>query len=241
LIGTLPFLGFGVISILGKLGAFHNPQVIAIYLAFYVGVLIGVLVGWVRGFPLWSYGYLGWSLLITWWLAGARINGSYWGMAFWFLFVIMILVALLWTRSLDPLTKLLSDIANDWSRLSLGMYTFITFVYLIYDENHHPYLLIFMAAATLAMAAGTWFFLRSTGLKGRVSSMVGGLVAGYLIGTICDRTWDAAAYYGFPEGPPDPWFLTVYRTFMILAFFSAILLWPVGISLLQHVRKKFAS
>ena len=225
-VGMLPFLGFGIISMLGKLDRFHDPATITVYLAFYAFVLAGLLTGWIRGFPLWSYGYLGWSLLFIWWLAGIRINGSYWGTGFLILFGIMILIALVWMRSLAPIKKFFSDIFKDWSWLSLAIYTFIAFVFLIYDENHHPYLLAFMSASTLTIASGAWFFLRSASLKGRILSMFGGLISGYLISTICDRTWDAAAYYGFQTGMPDPWYITLYRAFMILAFFSVILLWP---------------
>jgi hypothetical protein len=56
-----------------------------------------------------------------------------------------------------------------------------------------------------------------------------------VIGQICDNTWDAAAYYGLPEGPPDPWLMTVFRTFMIFSVFSVILLWPALISLTQRL------
>ena len=139
---------------------------------------------------------------------------------------------------MDPIRKFFSDISNDWSRLTLAMYTFIAFVFLIYDENHHPYLLVFMTASTLALAAGAWFFLRSASLKTRILSMFGGLTSGMIIDQICNKTWDAAAYYGFPEGPPDPWYLTVFRTFTILSFFAVILLWPAFISLFQYIINK---
>lgn len=236
-IGSLPFVGFGLISMLGKLDRFHEPSTIYIYLVFYGLTLTGLLIGWTRGFPLWSYSYLGWTFIFLWWLAGARINGGYWGIGLWILLVIMILIALIWTHSLAPLKKLFSDIANDWSRLSLAIYTFIAFIFLIYDENHHPYLLIFMATATAVISAGAWFFLRSSHLQGRILSMLGGLTGGYLIGTICDNTWDAAAYYNLPKGPPDPWYQSAYKGITILAFLSLILLWPTAISLYQQINK----
>ena len=92
-IGSLPFLAFGIISMIGKIDAFHNESTILIYFAFFIGVLAVLLIGWVRGFPLWSYSYLGWSLLFIWWLAGIRINGSHWGIGFWILFSLMISIA----------------------------------------------------------------------------------------------------------------------------------------------------
>ena len=237
LIGVLPFLAFGIVSMIGKMDQVYDLRVFYTDLAFYILALSGLLIGWIRGFPLWSYGYLGWSLVIAWWWSFVRINGTYLGCFIWMLFWIVVLIALLWTRSLSHIKKIFRDISNDWTRLSLAMYPFIAFVFLIYDENHHPYLLIFMSASTLAIAAGAWFFLRSTSLKGRVASILGGFVASNVIGQVCDNTWDARAYYGLPEGS-TPWYMTVFRTFMILSFFSVILLWPAAISLYQRIIRR---
>ncbi len=237
LIGVLPFLAFGIVSMIGKMDQVYDLRVIYIYLAFYILALSGLLIGWIRGFPLWSYGYLGWSLVFTWWWSIAIINVTYWGYCIWMLFWIVVLIALLWMRSLSPIKKIFRDISNDWTRLSLAMYPFIAFVFLIYDENHHPYLLIYMSASTLAIAAGAWFFLRSASLKSRVASILGGFVASNVIGQVCDNTWDARAYYGLPEGS-TPWYITVFRTFMILSFFAVILLWPAAISLYQRIIRR---
>ena len=234
LIGTLPFLAFGLVSMIGKLDQFNNTRVIFIYLAFYILALSGLLIGWKRGFPLWSYSYLGWSLLCGWWWAFVRIDGIYWGNLIWLLFGIVVYIALIWTRSLSPIQNFIRDVWNDWTRISLAMYTFVAFVYLIYDENHHPYLLFFMLAATLAIAAGTWFFLRSVSLKGRIVSIWGGFIASNIIGQVCDNTWDAGAYYGLPEGS-SPWYMTLFRMFMILSVFTVILLWPAAIGLYQRL------
>jgi hypothetical protein len=237
LIGVLPFLAFGIVSIIGKMDQVYDLQVIYTYLAFFILALSGLLIGWIRGFPLWSYGYLGWSLVFAWWWLLGSFNGAYWGYLSCMLFWIVVLTALLWTRSLSHIKKIFRDISNDWTRLSLAMYTFIAFVFLIYDENHHPYLLIFMSASTLAIAAGAWFFLRSSSLKGRVVSILGGFIASNVITQVCDNTWDAAAYYGLPEGS-TPWYMTVFRTVMILSFFAVFLFWPVAISLYQHIIRR---
>jgi hypothetical protein len=235
LIGTLPFLCFGFISMIGKIDQFNNTSVLFIYLAFYLLVLSGLLIGWTREFPLWSYGYLGWSLLFALWWLSMRINGIFLGPYTWLIFWVVVLIAIIWTRSFSPIKRFFFDIWHDWTRLTLAMYTFIAFVFLIYDENHHPYLFIFMSASALVISAGAWFFLRSPRLLGRVASILGGLFTGYVLSTICDRTWDAASYYNIPEGPAAPWFMTAFRTIMMLSFFIAVLLWPVIISLYQRM------
>jgi len=234
LTGTLPFLAFGIASIIGKIDPVYAPQYTYVFLAFYNFTLLGFLIGWIRGFPLWSYSYLGWSLVFAWWWTGMSINGTNWGHRIWILFGFAVLIALIWTRSINPIKKLFHDIWNDWTRLSLSMYTFIAFVFLIYDENHHPWLLIFMSAATLAIAAGAWFFLRSANLKGRVVSILGGLAAGLVISRICESTWDWAAYYGLPE-ELTPWYLSVFRTVMFLSIFVVFLFWPAIIALIHRI------
>ncbi len=236
LIGILPFVAYGIISMIDKLDQL-NPIVIYFYLAFYVLTLLGLLIGWIRGFPLWSYSYLGWSLIIAWWWSNTSIYDVDYGTRIWLPLGIMVLIALLWTRSLSPIKKLFRDITNDWTRLSLVMYTFIAFVFLIYDENHHPYLFIFMAASTIAIAAGTWFYLRSTSPMGRVSSIFGGFASGIMISIIGESTWDTQTYYNLPE-MSTPWYLTIFRTLIILIFYSVILFWPVAINFLPRSNNK---
>jgi hypothetical protein len=65
------------------------------------------------------------------------------------------------------------------------MYTFLAFVFMIYNENHHPYLLVFMSLATLAISVGAWYFLRCSSLECRAASLMGGFLASYIIGEIC--------------------------------------------------------
>lgn len=235
LIGTLPFLAFGIVSMIDKTDHVNPFRDLYFYLAFCLLVSVGLLIGWIREFPLWSYSYLGWSVFIIWIGSNGRINGISLAPPIWLIFGIMVLVALLWTRSLNPFKNLFRDIWNDWTRLSLCMYTFIAFVFLIYDENHHPYLLIFMAASTLAIAAGAWFFFRSSDLIGRVVSILGGFISSNVIGLICDKTWDARAYYNLAEASPSPWYMTIFRSVMILSLFAAILLWPAIISLIHRI------
>jgi hypothetical protein len=190
-LGVLPFIVCGVISILyeAKLPGIH----IHIYLWFYVLVLVGFGVGWVKGFPLWSYGYLGWSLVFAYFWAQSdtpmvRIfghvitRGENWGWRIWIPLGLTALIALLWTRSLEPLKRFFAEAWRDWTRLSLGMYALVGFMLVaIYDDNHHPYLLVFMAASTLLSGAGAWAFLRSTTVLGRVLSLAGSMIAGMVL------------------------------------------------------------
>jgi len=75
LLGILPFLAFGISSMIGKMGHFYLLHRHNVEMAVYGLVLVGLLIGWIRGFPLWSYSYLGWSLLLAWSNTSFSING----------------------------------------------------------------------------------------------------------------------------------------------------------------------
>ena len=238
-LGMLPFLAFGLASMLGKVPRpFHDGY---LFLGFYLLALGGLLVGWVRGFPLWTISYLGWSLVFAWWWSDMHTYGFSifglsildWGWITWRPLAATAIIALLWTRSLQPIKAFFTGIWQDWTRLSLALYTFLAFVWLLYDENHHPYLLLFMLASTLSVSAGVWFFLSSDRVSGRVFSLLAGFVSLMIIGGICEATWDYRAYYSLPN-VPDPWYLTIWRGVMIFSFYAVILLWPALLGWLRR-------
>ena len=238
-LGMLPFLAFGLASMLGKVPRpFHDGY---LFLGFYLLALGGLLVGWVRGFPLWTISYLGWSLVFAWWWSDMHTYGFSifglsildWGWITWRPLAVTAIIALLWTRSLQPIKAFFTGIWQDWTRLSLALYTFLAFVWLLYDENHHPYLLLFMLASTLSVSAGVWFFLSSDRVSGRVFSLLAGFVSLMIIGGICEATWDYRAYYSFPN-VPDPWYLTIWRGVIIFSFYAVILLWPALLGWLRR-------
>ena len=233
-IGALPYLAFGAASMIGKVDHIyhfrgHNAEMVVYFL-----VLVGLLVGWIRDFPLWSYSYLGWALLIAWSNTNARIYGVDWGYRIWVPFGIMVLFALIWTRSLEPIKKFFRDIWNDWTRLSLAMFAMGAWIFMVYDENHHPYLLAFMLASTLAAAGGAWIFLRSSSVKGRILAIVGSFIAAAIIGGICNASWDWYAYYGIPK-PDEAWYLTLGMSILGILFWILIFFWPALIGVIRRI------
>ena len=241
LLGALPFLAYGISNMIGVAELFKDPWGRNAEMAVYVLVLAGFLVGWTRGFPLWTYSYLGWSIILAWSNTNISYYGVHWDYQIWIPFGITILLALLWTRSLDPVKNFFRDIWADWSRLSLTMYTFIGLMFLIYDSNHHPYLLVFIWTSALIIAAGAWFFLRSSNLKSRSLSLViacglawaGNRVLAWIISSIWGVTWDYHAYYGLPH-IVKPWYTTVRIGLSILSFYGVFLFWPTIIQVIRE-------
>jgi hypothetical protein len=240
LIGTLPFVLFGIASIIGKI----RVPFLGIYpdLAFYAIVLLGLLLGLIKGFPRWAYSYLGWALVFGWWWSnigtyGLKIFGiqiNYWSWQIWPPLLMTIGIALLWIRSLLPLRQMVRGIWQDWTLLSLAMYTFVGFAMLLYDENHSPYLIGFMIVSTLTISASVWAFMKSTKPSGRFLTLLTGFVACLAIDRICGTTWDFAGYYGLPSTPPAPWYDFMFEMMVFTAVWGGILILPALIGLVRH-------
>jgi len=241
LIGMLPFALFGIASMISKSRLpFHMayPD-----LAFYAIILVGLLVGLAKGFPRWAYSYLGWSLVFAWWWSnmgtyGLKIFGfqiNYWSWQIWLPLLAAFGIALLWTRSLHPFRQLIRGIWQNWTYLSLMIYAFVGFVLLIYDENHHPYLLVFMAASTLVICMTVWVFLQSASSWKRVIVLIAGFVVTLVLSNISYATWDSAAYYGLPPSPPQPWYTALNGVIGWTILYSGIMFWPLLIGLVRRV------
>jgi hypothetical protein len=105
---------------------------------------------------------------------------------------------------------------------------------LIYDENRHPYLFVFMIGSTLAVSAGTWFFQHERQTRSQIIALLSGFMTVAIIGAISEALWDWHACYGFPEPPPAAWYVSALRMILIFAVWTAILFWPALIGLVRR-------
>jgi hypothetical protein len=241
-IAALPFMLFGMASMIGKiklpfLGAYAD-------LAFYAIVLLGLFIGLIRAFPRWAFSYLGWTLVFAWWwtnmhteglkIFGYTMHNEAWGWRIWFPLIFTIGLALLWTRSIRPLRQLVRGIWEDWTLLSLAVYALVGFMMVLYDESHSPYLIAFMIVSTSAISASVWIFMRSMKTHTRVIALLSGFVTGILLDRISESTWDVAAYYGFSPRPSMPWYDPVLDVIVITAFWGVILLLPALLGFVRH-------
>ena len=242
-VGVLPFILFGIASMFNAAFPYYF---VVIYMIFYLLVLIGTMFGLTKGVPHWTYGYLGWSMVMAWWWAGLSINAlrgsdfpivynQRFGLWSWLPLLLAIAIALLWSRSFRPLQKLIRNIWQHWTHLSLMMFTFVAFTQLIYDENHHPFLVVFILGSTLCVSIGAWLFLRSTTTLQRATSLIAGFVFASVVGSISYATWDWATYYGFPLTTPEPWYVAAEKAFLISPIWIAVLFWPVLIGLTRQI------
>ena len=203
---VLPFLMFGILSILSKTwGVLTNQPEITLlklslfvhpYTVFYWIILTGLGVGLLAGFPRWAYAYLGWTQIYIWWWSGMHFFGiSVGNLPLLGVFMVTLLIR----RSWQPLRSMVDGLWRDWTLLSLAIYTLYGFVFMLYDSNHHPYLLAFMIFTTLAISLGAFGYFHAVSPLRRVLALSAGLLVAAVLSGISEATWDFAAYYGLPE------------------------------------------
>jgi len=208
LLAVLPFLLFGIASLVSRLDIYHtNPaslplwKILVIEPYFVCGwiILVGLSGGIIAGFPRWAFSYLGWGLLYAWWS-----NGSYYGHEIrgegWLVFLSVVAVSLLIRHSIQPLRVIYTGLWRDLTLLPFGVFVLYTQLYMLADSNHNPYLALFITATTLVACLGAWVFFRSASPVRRVLALIGGLFLALVIDIINSATWDFAAYYGLPKG-----------------------------------------
>ena len=243
-LSALPFVLFGIASMYGKSTLpFHMvyPD-----MTFYVIILVGLLVGLTKGIPRWTYSYLGWSLVFAWWWTDMRTYGFYWffgdtrewGWWIWLPLFIAFAISILLTRSIRPLRQLVLGIWQDWTLLSLALYSFIGLTMLLYDEVRAPYTIAFMIVSTLLISASVWIFMRCESHVHRLGILLGGFFTGLLMDRIVAATWDFNAYYGLPPQPPMPWYSSLLEMIFYTVLWSPIVWLPALVGLFKSTFNK---
>jgi hypothetical protein len=208
-LAVLPFLLFGLANIaikpdLTPLQFAGQPMWLMLlvhpFFLFYWLVLIGLGAGILLGLPRWSFSYMSWALMMSFWMANMSFTGVHFRGQLCLPLAGAIILALLIRRSLQPVKELIDRLERDITPLALGVYTFYTGAYMMYDEIHSPFLLLFMLATTLAACLGAWGYFRSALPLHRVGFLVGGLALSVGLDVWSSLTWDFAAFFGLPEG-----------------------------------------
>lgn len=206
LIGAVPFLLFGLAYLLEGFtlldghrrpvftlvdASLNHPAVmLTLPMGVYFACVLGLLFGALKGFPRWSYSYLGLSLYFGWYYSNGRFYGVTYDSWAWLPSLAAIILSLLLTRSLQPLARLVQGAWNDWTRLSFAVYAFILPILTIvfFDDDWGISQLYGLIFDTLLLAAGAVAFLRSRTIWGRVLSLqaavlilvVKGVIGGWL-------------------------------------------------------------
>ena len=176
LLGALPFLLFGLAYLLegvAELGGYDCPAftlldgslnrptiTLTAEMGVYFVCALGLLFGVLKGFPRWSYAYLGMSLYFGWSYNNQNYYGVFYKWWVWLPSFAAILLGLLLTRSLKPLARLLRGTWNDWTRLSFALYAFALpmFTVIFFDGDWGVFQLYGLVFDTVLLAAGAVAF-----------------------------------------------------------------------------------
>lgn len=227
----LPFAAFGLANIVERLlpfpviaappGLLGLAQVVlrSPYLWFGILCLTGLGIGLAKGFPRWTASYLGWSVLFCWWWWNLAANAERWDEKIWralpgVVLLAMLLLAALLRHSWRPLRDMLRSLWQDWTLASFAVFTFFAFIFMVYDENHHPLLLLFIGASALIASAGAWAYFRLKSSIPRALTLAASLLVLAVLSTWSYATWDYRAYYNLPAGPTVEW-QTMWTTLVV--------------------------
>jgi hypothetical protein len=204
--GALPFLLFGLAYLIegitelsGHFGPGFNlrdgtlflsgpPPHPAVILTLPIGVYIicalVLMFGIMKGFPRWSYAYLGMSIYFGWYYGNGRYYGVVYDLWAWLPLCAAIILGLLLSRSLKPLPRLFQGAWNDWTRLTFTLYTIALPINTIvfFDGDWGVLQLYGLIFDTVLLAAGAVVFLRSRTTRGRVLSLLSALLILFLVG-----------------------------------------------------------
>ncbi len=214
-LAALPFAAYGLLSLafhypvfLPSLPFWLNPMVI-----FYGLVLIGLLAGVMLGFPRWAYAFLFWAMITGWWLGGMRVDGVFLAGSLWAAVPVVLVSGMLLRRSIQPVKTMLAGLWRDWTLLAFGIFTFIGWFVVLFDENHHPFLYGFILIATFLLVTAVWFYSSLQNPFARAFVLIGGAADVVIVDLITSLTWDWRAYYHLSDDGQ----LTYYSPFGLIA------------------------
>jgi hypothetical protein len=228
LAGMMPFLVIGLADVLYEYLTYHGhgwSMTRWLFVASYFVLWIGLDVGWVKGFPRWSYSYVGWILFIH--LLGGGVSSGLWifrGLGEWIPLLVVAVIALLLTRSVRPLLQFFKGLWHDWTRLSFGLYGMMpVLVIASFDEVTKPYAIPYLVASTVALAGGALAYVRGARTTQRALALLTGMTLAWTVTTV------GYAIYGWTAMPwrtgPGPWYVEIQGMVVywggLLAFFLA--------------------
>lgn len=234
LMGALPFLLFGLAYFINAIYEQVVLPNLTVYhvsytpMAVYFITAIGLVIGWLKGFPRWSYSYLGMALYFGWYYSNGRFYGVDYGWRAWIPVIVAGLVALLLTRSLRPLTWLVQGIWNDWTRLSFALYAFLLpmFTIIFFDMKWGIFELSGLFFDTILLAAGAIAFLRSRAIWQRVVSLQAAMFLLFIKGVLF------ANWYSSPDAGDRS--LNLPIVIMMLLFWGGLMFLPGLVGLLRR-------
>ena len=197
---------------------------------------VGFCVAWIKSFPRWSYSYLGVLtaiLILSLSMNDPRYDASIL-VFFWTPVIVTFMIALLVTRSLDPLFQLARGIWNDWTRLSFALYGSFTILLLdAYDGIQISFDSLLELLTFAFLAIGAVAYVRSSETRQRVRSLLVGFgMAWILIISVNAVYWNGRQEVWMKE--PAHWQTTLLQLLVPGMILLVLLFSPIIFSSLRR-------
>lgn len=158
-------------------------QIATIPIVFYLVLLGGLLAAWLKGFPRWSFSYLGWLLLFLIASLGSAGADSSYVWRIWGPFVATLLLAIVLRPSPEPLRALARSWKQDWTLsllAGLGILPFLN----TFDEMPGPMWArpFWLAVCTVVMVLGVLAYMRISHDGGRAVALLSSAALGVALG-----------------------------------------------------------
>jgi hypothetical protein len=196
--GTGLFLFLGIDLIIAELPYKYHEHILGLKtLIFVLNFMIpvtGACVGWVKRFPRWSYPYVGVSLLSALFMMNAATPGrtffgydvfgrELWGWRAWVPLGLAIVVALILSRSFEPLMKFFTNGWHDWTLFTFAMLGWIPLLIAIgFDEVDNSYTTYFTISLTVVTVLAAYLYMRATTVRHQVLALAVGIVIPVIVG-----------------------------------------------------------
>ncbi len=252
-LGTLPFALFGLVTLSTEIaGLLHMGMFLGLTLYLLLGcyALFVTLaaIGGRRGFPRWSYPYLGFILVFSmYWMSVTMPpisilgytfqHNGFWGWRAWVLPVIALMAVVLTTRSLRTLQQLVENVWNDWTLGTFALFGILPLLtWWSRDETHGLYPVLYLAATTILLSLGAAAYMRSTAAHPRALALLLGLGFSALIMIIGSAFYWDGRIEPWMSQPAAHWYDAVASALVQLPLWLAVFFSPAIIGLGRRVR-----
>lgn len=153
-----------------------------LFVATIVLLPIGLCVGWIRSFPRWSYPYVAHVLFFSFFMVNTATPGflfgrELWGWRAWIPLAVVVVISLLITQSLGPLRKFFTNIWEDWTLLTFGLFGIMPMlIEMSFDEMERLFSLYFMVILTFLMVGTVFIYMQRPAHRERIAVLLIGIL-----------------------------------------------------------------
>jgi hypothetical protein len=143
---------------------------------------VGLCIGWIRSFPRWSYPYGAQVLFSSLYMMnvatpGFLFDGELWGWRALIPLAVVVVISVLIRRSLDPLRKFFTNIREDWTLLTFGLFgSMPLLIGISFDEVDRLYSLYFMVILSFLMVGTVFLYMQRPTHRGRIGVLLIGIL-----------------------------------------------------------------